>query len=64
MIPTRLSPASGAQVNPVAAGAQMKPGQVEVESLQLIDQLSEEMLLTVQAFQRLHASLQNRMLGK
>lgn len=34
------------------------------ESLQWVDQFSEEMLLTVQAFQRLHAALQNRMLGK
>jgi hypothetical protein len=42
----------------------MKPGQVEIESLQLIDQLGDEMLLTVQAFQRLHAALQNRMVGK
>jgi hypothetical protein len=55
---------TGAQVNPVAVGAQMKPGQVEIEPLQLIDQLSEEVLLTVQAFQRLHAALQNRMIGK
>jgi hypothetical protein len=28
-----------------------------------IDQFSEELLLTVQAFQRLHAALQARMLG-
>jgi hypothetical protein len=55
---------TGAQINPVAAGAQMKPGQVEIEQLQMIDQFSEEMLLTVQAFQRLHAALQDRMLGK
>jgi hypothetical protein len=50
MIPTPLSPLSGPQ-------PQLKAGQVDIEQLQLIDQLSEEMLLTVQAFQRLQTAV-------
>lgn len=57
MIPAPLGP-------PMPIQQAMKPGQVEVEQLQLIEQLGDEMLLTVQAFQRLHAALQDRMPGK
>lgn len=57
MIPTPLSPSQ--PLRPEQPMAQADPG-----PLQWVDQLSEEMLQTVQAFQRLHAALQNRMLGK
>lgn len=56
MIPTPLNPQKSRQTE---AQVGVDPG-----TLQWVDQLSEEMLLTVQAFQRLHAALQNRMLGK
>lgn len=56
MIPTPLNPQ---QPRRTEAQIGVDPG-----TLQWVDQFSEEMLQTVQAFQRLHAALQNRMLGK
>jgi hypothetical protein len=57
MIPTPLSPSQ--PLRPQQPMVQGDPG-----PLQWVDQFAEEMLLTVQAFQRLHAALQSRMLGK
>jgi hypothetical protein len=49
---------------PTTAPVSVPPPVSQTEGFLWIDQLSEEMLLTVQAFQRLHAALQNRMIGK
>jgi hypothetical protein len=59
MIPTQLSPQA-----PMPTRPEQMTGLKDPVPLQWVDQFSEEMLQTVQAFQRLHAALQNRMLGK
>ena len=56
MIPTVLSPVPPVQQAIRSPGAD--------SSLQWIEQYSEELLLTVQAFQRLHAALQSKTVGK
>lgn len=56
MIPTPLSPSAPPQQAMLPAA--------DDPSFLWIDQYSEELLLTVQALQQLHAALQDKMVGK
>lgn len=59
MIPTPLTPAARTQ----RPEMQTDPGEAPGYGLLWVDQLAEELLLTVQAFQRLHAAMQGKMTG-